>query len=97
MTDTNTKNEIASDMNDSNIDKKEPGIQVTELSEETKSMLVNDYAPLAALLKQLDQQVSSFTGQMEQIAYKAAPDYEGLTERWTQEAIILKGEVDLSA
>lgn len=60
-----------------------------ELTEESRANLVKDYAPLAALLQQLDQQVSSFSQHMETLAYKAAPDYEGLTQRWTQEAALL--------
>ena len=91
MADTNDEcGEIIDNGIDASLNKEEHDSKTIELSEESRSILSNDYAPLAALLQQFDQQVSSFTQQMEQIAYQAAPDYEGLAERWTQEAAILK-------
>ncbi len=71
--------------------------RVNELSEQSRLRLTNDYAPLTALLRQFDQQVSSFTGQMERFAYKAAPSYEGLIEKWTQEAALSNGDDGASA
>jgi hypothetical protein len=52
----------------------------------TEDSLANDYAPIAALLQQLDHQVTAFVGNTERLAHNAAPAYAGLTDRWIQEA-----------
>jgi hypothetical protein len=91
------ENDSASRLADSQTEINERNIRVSEPSEETQLRLVNDYAPLTAIIRQLDQQVSSFAVQMERFAYKAAPSYEGLTEKWTQEAALSKGDDGASA
>ena len=60
------------------------------ISDADKVSLVNDYAQISALMQHFDQQVTSFTKNVERVAYESAPAYAGLTSRWVQETAAAK-------
>ena len=54
-----------------------------------ESSLSADYAPIAALMKQFDEQICTFADMTEKIAHESAPAYVNLIQRWTLEADLL--------